>query len=199
MRPIAWNIANRAAWVKRRRTTRRAWLGFTFLLAAFFSMGFWLGEQDYRQWLQQVAQYRQDCSKATSPDCQMLTMKVYEHRERGSLDPDDDTHLWIGLQSKSGQRFEVDTSDSQWNRIGVGASVTATVWNGEVEEVRDSGGTAEMRTNPVWRARDKRLSLTGLELLALIGLCLIPFAFIEADKRHEKQWRIAAGNERGAK
>ena len=126
-------------------------------------------------------------------------MQVYEHRKESSLDPDAETHLWLGFQGKSRQRFEGDPPGLQWDRIGAGASVPATVWNGEVEEVRDSGGTAEMRTNLVWRAKDKRLSLTGLELLALITLFLAPFAFIEADKRHEKQWRLAAGNERAAK
>ena len=71
MEPTARNIANRAAWLKKRRTARRVWLGFTFLFATLFSMGFCLGERDYRQWLQEAAQYQQDCSRATatSPGC----------------------------------------------------------------------------------------------------------------------------------
>ena len=186
----------KAVWLKKRRTTRRALLGFTLLFTAFFASGLWLFEQDYQQWLQEATQYQQDCSHATaaSPNCQLLSMQVYEHRKEGSLDPDADTHLWIGLQSKYAPKFMVDTSGSQWDRLGIGSPVTATVWNGEVQEVRDRGGAEMMATNPIRKSKDKRLSLTGLELLALVALFITPLAFISADKLHKRYWLQKSGN-----
>ena len=121
-------------------------------------------------------------------------MQVYEHQEEGFTDPDDDAHLWLGLQSKSGQKFRVDTYGPQWHRLCIGSSVTATVWNGEVEEVSDNGGSEIMKTNPIWKAGDKRLTLTGLESLILVCLCVATFEFIGAGKRDEKQWKRQSGN-----
>ncbi len=189
--------ADRAIWLRRRRTTRRALFGFTLLFAAFMAPFLWLSDQEDKQNFQEAAQYQQDCAKSAvnSPDCQFLTMRVYEHRAEGILDPDDETHLWLGLQSKSGQKFEVDTCGPQWHRLRVGDQVTALVWNGEVQEVSDSGGTERMRTNPTQKA-EARLSPYALKLMALIVICLV-LAFIAADKWHEKQWSLKSGNAGG--
>ena len=86
------------------------------------------------------------------------------------------------------------TYGPQWHRLGIGSSVTATVWNGEVEEVSDNGGSEIMKTNPIWKAGDKRLTLTGLESLILVCLCVATFEFIGAGKRDEKQWKRQSGN-----
>lgn len=187
------------AWL-RRRTTRRAAFGFTLLFAPVLAALFWLGDQQDKQQTQEAAQYQQDCSKATatSPGCQLLTMQVYERKKEGFLDPDSDAHLWLGLVSRSGQRFKADTSGPQWHRLGVGDKVTALVWNGEVQEVSDSGGTERMETNPVWKVEGRRLSAVGLKILALICFCLFLTAFISAGRQDKKRERLAAGSE-GAK
>ena len=186
----------KAVWLNKRRKVRKAYLVFILLVAPLFATFFYLDERDYQQWLQVAAQYQQDCSHATatSPNCQLLPMQVYEHREEGFTDPDDDAHLWLGLQSKSGQQFMVDTYGPQWHRLGIGSSVTATVWNGEVEEVRDSGGSEMMTTNPVLKAQDSHLFLTGMKVFVVIWLCITLLPFISPEKQDEKEWKCQARN-----
>ena len=182
----------KAVWHRRRRTTRRAVLGFTLLFAAFFASALWLNYSDYEQWLQQNAQYQQDCKKpiTNSSNCQVLTVQVVGHRTEGDEDSSE-WHNWFSLRGKSGQKFEVD----DWQHLSIGDSVNVLVWNGEVEEVDNGSGTVKVATNPSIRAEAKRGYFAALWIVASIWLCLIvPLTFVSADKLHKRSWMQKSGN-----
>ena len=184
--------SDKALWLKRRRTSRRALLGFTLLFAAFFASALWMNYQDYEQWLQQDALYQQDCKKpiTNSSTCQMLNMQVVEHRTAGDEDSSE-RHNWFALRGKSGQKIKVD----DWQHLSVGDSVNVLVWNGEVKEVNSGSGIVKVGTNPSLRAVAKRDYFAALRIVSLIWLCLIvPLTFTAAERLHEKQWIRRAGN-----
>ena len=99
-------------------------MGFTLLFAAFFASALWLNYSDYEQWLQQNAQYQQDCKKpiTNSSNCQVLTVQVVGHRTEGDEDSSE-WHNWFSLRGKSGQKFEVD----DWQHLSIGDSVNVLV------------------------------------------------------------------------
>ncbi len=191
---------DKAAWLrKRRRIRKKVFISYLFLAAAFAGL-LWQVDQKDKQERQEAIQYREDCARAgqASSGCEVLMMQVYEHRKEVYLDPDSDDYFRLSLKSKSGRTFEVDTTSPQWDRIALGTTVTAVVWNGEVEEVSDSGGTEEMKTNPARRAEDNRLTDIGLKVLGLICFCFGPISLIIESRQDEKRWAAKAGNDPSA-
>lgn len=111
-------------------------------------------------------------------------MQVYEHRKEVYTAPEMDDHFWLGLRGKSGQTFEVDTYNTQWSRLVVGNTVTATVWNGEVEEVTDGGGTERMKTNPVRITKDRGVDAKTFGGVMAVFVFLL-LAYVAVDKLSE--------------
>lgn len=173
--------SDKALWLKQRRKLNRTLLVQALFFLALLMAGLWRDERDSLHWRQEAAQYRLDCSKpaATSSNCQLIPMQVYEHTSKTSLDPDDSSpDLWLGLQSKSGKTYRAEIYNPQWDQIQVGDSVTATVWKGKIVEVGGGGVTKETQANPTMRAGGSRFGVTLSRVMLAVGIFLVALLFV---------------------
>ena len=178
---------------KRRGKARR-----NLVLTAVFLLGLGTanlvqGEQNYQRRHQEAIQYRQDCTNTAivSPSCQALPMTIYEHGSKVAVDSDNlESDMWISLRDKSGQVYEANVTNPQWDNLEIGDTVITTVWMGEVETISGGGETKETLTNPVMSAESAQRSVAVSWGALGAGVVLIALLFW-AETRVDKAMRAA--------
>ncbi len=141
-----------------------------FMVSIFLVAAVWLNVQKYQQCLPVAAQYEQDCLRpaSASSDCRVLILQVIH------TDPEEDSN-WTTFQDRTGQKFEADVDANRYPSVG--DTVSGIVWNGELEEVTDSGETTKTGTNLTQQAKSACVFLVGVCTASIGWLFFLPKVF----------------------